>query len=206
MSKVFGCSYTTIRSALLVLAVLQVAGCGSPDDRAQSYYKNGMKLFSEHDNAKAAIELRNAVKLKKDMIGAWKALAEIDETSRNWPSVVTDLRTIVELTPNDVAARLKLGKLLLLAGSSDEALGLANAGIELDNHNADVHALKAAVSFKLDNHAEAVREAQTALGLDPTNVDALMVLAIDRLARGDAKGGTVAFGRDVCRRREGSRK
>ncbi len=188
MFKVFGCSCTAIRSGLLVLTVLQVAGCGSPADRAQSYYEHGMKLVAEHDNAKAAIELRNAVRLKKDLLGAWKALAEIDETSRNWPGVVTDLRTIVELTPNDVAARLKFGKLLLLAGSSDEALRLANAGIELDNHNADLHALKAAISFKLDNHAEAVREAQTALGLDPTNADALMVLAIDRLAGGDAKG------------------
>src|SRR6202171_533350 len=188
MFKLFGCSYTTIRSALLVLAVLQVAGCGSPEDRAQSYYEHGMKLFSEHDNAKAAIELRNAVKLKKDLIGAWKALAEIDETCRYWPGVVTDMRTIVELTPNDVSARLKLGKLLLLAGSSDEALRLANAGIEADNRNADLHALKAAISFKLDDHAEAVREAQTALELDPPNADALMVLAVDRLGRGDAKG------------------
>ena len=188
MFKLFGCSFTTIRSALLVLTVLQVAGCGSPADRAQSYYEHGMKLLLEHDNAKAAIELRNAVRLKKDLIGAWKALAEIDETSRNWPGVVTDLRTIVELTPDDVAARLKLGKLLLLAGSSDEALRLANAGIELDNHNADVHALKAAISFKLGDHAETVREAQTALELDPNNADALMVLAVDRLARGDAKG------------------
>jgi tetratricopeptide (TPR) repeat protein len=188
MFKLFGCSYTTIRSALLVLAVLQVAGCGSPEDRAQSYYEHGMKLFSEHDNAKAAIEFRNAVRLKKDLIGAWKALAEIDEINRNWPAVVTDMRAIVELAPNEVSARLKLGKLLLLAGSSDEALRLANAGIELDNRNADVHALKAAISFKMDDHAEAVREAQTALELDSTNADALMVLAVDRLGRGDAKG------------------
>jgi tetratricopeptide (TPR) repeat protein len=188
MFKLFGCSCTTIRSALLVLAVLQVAGCGSPEDRAQSYYEHGMKLFSEHDNAKAAIEFRNAVRLKKDLIGAWKALAEIDEVNRNWPAVVTDMRAIVELAPNEVSARLKLGKLLLLAGSSDEALRLANAGIEMDNRNADVHALKAAISFKMDDHADAVREAQTALELDSTNADALMVLAVDRLGRGDAKG------------------
>src|SRR3984893_3407502 len=188
MLKLFGCSYTTIRSALLALTALQVAGCDSPEDRAQSYYEHGIKLISVHDNAKAAIELRNAVRLKKDLIGAWKALAEIDETSRNWPGVVADLRTIVELTPNDVSARLKLGKLLLLAGSSDEALRLANAGIEADNRNADLHALKAAISFKLRHRAEPVREAQTALELDPANADALMVLAVDRLGRGDAKG------------------
>src|ERR1700682_6058115 len=156
MFNLFGCSYTTIRSGLLVLMVLQVAGCGSPQDRAQSYYEHGMKLFSEHDNEKAAIELRNAVRLKRDMIGAWKALAEVDETSRNWPGLVTDMRTLVELTPNDVSARLKLGKLLLLAGASDEALRLVKAGIETDSRNADLHALKAAISFKLDDRAEAV--------------------------------------------------
>jgi tetratricopeptide (TPR) repeat protein len=183
-----GCSYATIRSSVLLLAVLQVAGCDSPDDRARSYYQHGMKLLSEHDNAKAAIELRNAVRLKRDLIGAWKALAEVDETSRNWPGLVTDMRTIVELTPNDVSARLKLGKLLLLAGASDEALRLVNAGIETDSRNADLRALKAAISFKLDDRAEAVREAQTALELDPTNADALMVRAVDRLGRGDAKG------------------
>ncbi len=187
MFKLFGCFHTRIRSALLVLAVLQVAGCSSPEERANAYYEHGMKLFSEHDNAKAALELRNAVRLKKDLIGAWKALAEIDEINRNWSSVVTDMRAIVELAPSDVSARLKLGKLLLLAGSSDEALRLAKAGIELDNRNADLHALKAAISFKLNDRAEAVREAQTALELDPANSDALMVLAVDRLGRGDAQ-------------------
>src|SRR5271155_2817530 len=107
MAKLPGCSYATIRSTLLVLAVFQLAGCGSPEDRARDYYEHGMKLFSEHDNAKAAIELRNAVRLKKDMIEAWKALAEIDEINRNWPGVVTDMRAVVEFAPNDVSARLK---------------------------------------------------------------------------------------------------
>jgi tetratricopeptide (TPR) repeat protein len=177
-----------IRRVLLVLAVLQVAGCGSPEDRAQSYYEHGMKFLSEHDNARAAIELRNAVKLKKDLIGAWRALAQIDEINRNWGGVVTVLRTVVELDPNDVAARLKLGQLQLLAGSPDEALNLVNAGIELDGRNADLHTLNAAISFKRNDHVGAIREAQTALELDPSNADALLILAADRLARGDTKG------------------
>src|SRR3984893_17563776 len=188
MVKLIDYSGTMIRCALLVLTVLQVAGCDSPEDRAQSYYEHGIKLISVHDNAKAAIELRNAVRLKRDLIGAWKALADIDETNRNWPGVVADLRTIVELTPNDISARLKLGKLLLLAGSSDEALRLADVGIELDNRNAELHALKAATSFKLDDRAVDVREAETALELDPANADARIVLALDRLGKGDAKG------------------
>ena len=188
MPKPFGGSYALIQKTLLILATLQLGGCSSPEERAQKYYENGAKLFSEHENAKAAIELRNAVKLKKDLPEAWKILAQIDEPSRNWSGVAADMRALVDLNPNDAPARLKLGKLLLLAGSSDEALGLANAGIQLDDRNADLHALKAAVSLKLNKHPEATREAQTALELDPTNADALMVLAVDRLGSGDAKG------------------
>jgi cellulose synthase operon protein C len=188
MLKIFDRRGPTFQLVFLALLALQVASCRSSEDRAKDYYEHGIKLLSEHDNAKAAIELRNAVKLKRDLVAAWKALAEIDEANRNWPGVVTDMRTIVELTPNDVSARLKLGRLLLLAGGSEEALRLVNNGIELDNRNADLHALKAAMCLKLDNRAEATREAQTALELDSTNADALMVLAVDRLGQGDAKG------------------
>jgi cellulose synthase operon protein C len=180
--------YGLIRPTLVVLSVIQLAGCDSQQDRARSYYERGMKLMSEHDNARAAIELRNAVRLKRDLIEAWKALAKVDETNNDWRHVVTDLRTIVELAPGDVSARLKLGKLLLLTGSSNEALSLANAGLDLDNSNADLHALRAVTVLKLGDRAGAVHDAEAALRLDPTNADALMVLAEDRLDGGDTKG------------------
>jgi hypothetical protein len=112
-----GCS-ANIRGTFPVLVALLLTACSSPEERAQRYYENGVKLFSEHDQAKAAIELRNAVRLKKDLGGAWKTLAEIDEASRNWSGLATDLRAFVGLSPEDASARLKLGKLLLLAGSS----------------------------------------------------------------------------------------
>ena len=57
MSIFAGHSLKTIRAALLVCSAIQVAGCMSDEDRARNYYDRGMKLFSEHDNAKAAIEL-----------------------------------------------------------------------------------------------------------------------------------------------------
>ena len=188
MPKLFGGSHFAIPKTLLVLVALQLGGCSSPEERAQKYYENGVKLFSQHDNAKAAIELRNAVRLKKDLAGAWKILAQIDETSRNWSGLASDMRALLDLDPKDNSARLKLGKLLLLAGSTEEALGLANAGLQLDDRNADLHALRAAVSLKQNKHSEVVREAQVALALEPTNADALMLLAVDRLGSGDAKG------------------
>ena len=188
MHSLLSRSSDLVRAIVLALFVLQLAGCSSPEERAKNHYERGMKLFSEHQNAKASVELRNAVRLKRDMIDAWRAMAQIDEANHDWPRVIADLRTIVELAPGDVAARLKLGRLLLLAGASDEALRLASAGLEIANSNADLHALMAAIKLKLENRAEAVRQAQTALQLNPTNAPALMVLAMIKLDDGDAHG------------------
>ena len=66
---------------LLIFAALSAAGCSSPEERAQSYYDSGMKLLAAHDDQKAAIEFRNAVKLKKDFLPAWRGLAQAEEDS-----------------------------------------------------------------------------------------------------------------------------
>ena len=113
MLKIFGRPHPKISSVFLVLLVLEVAGCDSPEDRAKNYYEHGLKLLSEHDSTKAALELQKCRQASNGtQIGAWKTLAEIDETTaRNWAGLVADMRAIVELTPSDVSTRLKLGKL-----------------------------------------------------------------------------------------------
>src|SRR5262249_15426051 len=55
-----------VRLALAILAFVLVSACSSPEDRAQSYYENGMKLLAANDYARAGVELRNAVRLKKN--------------------------------------------------------------------------------------------------------------------------------------------
>ena len=77
---------------------------------------------------------------------------------------------------------------MLYGGATDEALKLVNGLEEADNSNANAHALKAAILFKLKDNGGAVREAQTALSIDPNNVDAMIILAADRLKSGDPNG------------------
>src|SRR5579883_608531 len=177
-----------IRAALLLSFLFELSGCMSQDERARSYYKHALEFVSGHDNAKAAIELRNALRLKRDFIDAWRLLAQIDEAKSDWIRVANDLRTMTELAPEDVSVRLKLGKLLLLMGSANEASALADVGLRRDDRNADLHALKAAIALKLGDRANAVREAHNALALDPANADAVTVLANDLLRGGNANG------------------
>jgi tetratricopeptide (TPR) repeat protein len=181
-------SSATFRCGALALAVVVLAGCSSPEERAQRYYEHGMQLLAAHDNKRAAIEFRNAVKYNKKLLPAWQSLAEAEELTQNWNGLIPALRSLVELDPNNATARLKLGRLLLVAGAYDEALKLVTDTKEGDGENADLLSLKAAILFKLKDSAGAVRVAQAALKIDPANAGAMFVLAGDALARGDVKG------------------
>src|SRR5215475_2193441 len=138
----FNPSFVIIRRAILILAVVLVAGCSSREEKAQSYYERGMQLMSQQDYVKAGIEFKNALQNKKDLVGAWRGLLEIEMHNRNFQNQVPILRTIVELDPNDVEAKLRLGTLLLAGGALDQALDLANAAIKLDGRNAGAFALR----------------------------------------------------------------
>ena len=173
---------------LIAVAVFQPSNEGSPDDQARNYYANGIKLAEQHDYAKARIELRNALRLKNDMLPAWRSLAQIEEATQQWDGVIQSLQSIVNLDPSDIEARAKLAKLLVVAGRGYEALELTDTSDEAESRNAKILGLKAAIFYSLNDKIKAVGHAQAALDAEPGNADALVVLATDRMATGDVKG------------------
>jgi cellulose synthase operon protein C len=191
----FNLSFVTIRRIILVFAVFLVAGCSSPEEKAQRYYERGMELLSKQDYVKAGIEFKNAVQNKKDLIGAWRGLLEVDAHNKNVQGQVAILRTIVELDPKDVDSKLKLGHYLLVGGDVDQALDLANAAIALDGRSPNSLAFRAAALLKLKDATGAKREAEAALNIDPANAEAAIVLAIERMMRGDTDGALTILDR-----------
>src|SRR5580698_3027695 len=135
MFQLFNRSSNKTRIAFLLLVGLVIASCSSAEQRAQSYYEHGAKLLAQHDNQKAAIEFKNAIRLKKDMLPAWRGLAQIDESVHHWAELVPVLKTIVELDPKDVETKLKLARIMLYGGATDEALKLVNSIEDADNAN-----------------------------------------------------------------------
>jgi cellulose synthase operon protein C len=174
--------------SILLLAVFQLAGCSSPQERAKSYYEHGLQLLAAHDDKGAELEFRNAVKYDSKLMPAWQSLAKVDESLHNWSGLIPALRGVLELNPSDLAARVKLGQLLLVGGAVEDALRVVNDATVAENRSPDLLALKAAILFKLKDTEGAVREAQAALKVDPENVGALIVLASDRLDQDDPAG------------------
>lgn len=188
-------SVSTCKLLQFVLIMFVLAACGSAADRAQSHYERGMKLLAQQDYSRAALEFRNAVRFRKDFVEAWKGLSQIEERNRNWSALAATLRTIMELDAKDVESRLRLGKLLMLGNSLDEALNLANIAGEIDDRNAAVLAFKAAILLRLNDNTGAARTARAALEIDPANTDAAIVLAAERLSRKDFDGALLILDR-----------
>lgn len=172
----------------LLLAALQLAGCGTREESAKGYYESGMRYLEKKDYIKAHIELMNAVQLKENMVEAWRGLAEIDEHYQDWASYAKSLRRIVEIEPKDIATKVRLARLFLLANSLDEALKMTNEALEIDPENAGILALKAGVLFRLRDTDGAIRTAQKALEIDPGNPDANVVFAVQKFLQRDFNG------------------
>ena len=187
MTRLYKWRFGKARFALLALGLLAFCALTaillwegrSPAEEAQKYYEHGAKLLEQRDYVKASIELRNAVRLKSDLLPAWHSLAQIDEATKNWPHLIARLQSIVSLDPSDTEARIKLARLLLFSGSVREALAATNMSNEAESRNGRLLGIKAAILYRLNYPVKAVQQAQDALGIEPNNPDALMVLAVD---------------------------
>src|SRR5215468_1872518 len=176
------------RAIFVLLPLVLLAGCGSPETRSQNYFEKGMALLEKGDDLNARVALTTSLKFNSGRLEAWRALLGIDERTKAATSVFQDLRRIVELDPTDTEARLKLVRIMVASNASDPALKVLDAAPDKDQSRADVRALRAAIFLKTNDPARAEREAQQAIIIDPTNLDAMIVLASEQLSRGDVDG------------------
>ncbi len=93
MYRFFNLRSANIRRGVLALAIIGLSACSSSEERAKSYYEHGVQLLAAHDNQRAAIEFRNAVKYNKDLLPAWRGLAEIEEQAHNGPGLIPVLQS-----------------------------------------------------------------------------------------------------------------
>src|SRR6266481_1993742 len=181
--------YTASSARLLYsLPLILLAGCGSPEERAQGFYEKGMELIAKNDDLAARVQLLSAAKYKADRVDVWRALVGVEERLKSAPSVFQDLRRVVELDPNDLDARVKLARIMVGGGAGDAALKIIEGVNDSDKPNASLHALKANIFLRTNDPAGAVREAQRALEIDSRNVDATLLVAAKKVADGDADG------------------
>lgn len=188
----------TILLALLAAGVSWNLHRQSPDQRAEAYYEHARRLIERHEYAKAKIELRNALSVKNNMLPAWRSLAEVGEATQDWGGTIESLRAILNLDSGDIKVRVKLAKLLVLVGGVYQALELTKTSNGADSQNPLLLGVKAAILYRLNDRLGAVQSAKAALAIDPSNADALVALATERMAMNDNSGALQILDSDAA--------
>ena len=170
---------------VVVFILISVVGCSSPEEKANKFYENGMQLLEKGELIKANVEFRNALQLNRKLTKAIWGQVLVAEKQNKPRQQYKLLNAVLINEPQHIDALIKLGRLLLLANQLDKALEKSNLAIKIDKENLSVLSLQSAILLKLDNTSEAVKISKQILVKDPTYIDAIMILATERLGAND---------------------
>lgn len=171
-----------------VLLLICLSGCDSLADRVAKHQARGLELAEKGEFAKAQLEFRTAIKLDQTYIAGWLELAKLLERQKKFPEAYSHFLKVLELDRKHVEALIHLAQIALLAGQIDKALEYANTAQTAAPQNAQVLAVKSAVSLRVGNSEAAVAEAQQALAIDPDSTGAAVVLITAQRDSGDLPG------------------
>ena len=184
-----------LAQAGLLLSAFALAACDSSDERAQNHLERALSLIEENDVIAAELELRNALKLNKNLPLAHMKLGDIRNQAGNVQSAVGHYLRVIELDETALGARIRLGQIMLRAGQLDEALRHAQGATQIAPDNIEVLSLRAGVAFRLENYDTAAELADRAILLDEGATGARMVRATLALRNDDNAGALTEIDR-----------
>jgi len=162
-------------AAYRVLVVLGLAvtlglnmGCKRDPNKLKHRYLDSGKRYEDQGKLKeASIQFSNALKVDRNFGDAHYELSKVYLKQGAMMQGYTELLRTVDLQPNNLQARIDLGNLLLAGHQADKAADQANAVLALQNKNADAYALLSAVAATKGDRAEALKQINQALAIDP---------------------------------------
>ena len=164
------------RLLTLLLCVYLLAACSSGEERQAMYLERAQQYFDDGVYDKARIDVRNALQINDKHAGARYLFAKLFEVDKNWREMYGNLRRAIELDPELLPARIRLGHLYLLNRQYDNAVEEADYVLTLDERNADALALRSVAFYRQGLVDEAEVEALTALKYESGHLIAVSVL------------------------------
>ncbi|TGD73958.1 tetratricopeptide repeat protein [Mangrovimicrobium sediminis] len=174
-----------LRVILSLTLCLLLAACSSPQEKAREFLQRAQQLAAAGNLVEAKLEYRNALQLDQGLAAAWYGLAQIARGESNWPETFAYLEKAIAADPAYLEAHIDKTRILVSAEQWEPALQASATAQQLAPEDPRVLALRAAIMYSLGDRELAVELARGALGFDPGNVDAHVVLATERLNDGD---------------------
>lgn len=167
--------------SIITAAVL--AGCSNPEQTKVEHVRRGETLLKEKKFEEASIEFRNAIQIDDKLAAAHWGLAQAHEGAQRFLEAVEELKRTIQVDPNNLDARVKLGTYYLAGRRPDnaelltEAERLAKEVLEKDPNHIEGHILMASVLNAQGKRNEALTELNRAIQINPNRVESQLGLA-----------------------------
>ncbi|OQK17048.1 hypothetical protein AU255_03885 [Methyloprofundus sedimenti] len=153
-------------------------GCGDSAKKGEEYLQSGKSYYDQGNLIKARVELKNALQIDGKLADAYYYLALINEKNQEWKQMFANLVKVIELSPSNYDARLKLARLYLLSGELQKANNEVAYVLMRVPDSLDAMALKGAILLKQGDHTAALAEANRALVINPAHIDSVSLKAV----------------------------
>jgi tetratricopeptide (TPR) repeat protein len=189
--------HAVISASLAALTVVAI-GCGKTSTQSkEQFLESGNKYAGQKKYAEAIVEYRNALKIDPKLGQAHEQLADAYLKTNALPNAMRELVVAADLLPDNAAAQLKAGEILLLAAKFEDARGRADKVLAVDARNVEAQILKGNAAAGLKDLNGAIDDINEAIRLDPTNARAYANLGAIEMQKGRAAEAESAFKRAV---------
>ena len=171
--------------AALILLTVFLAGCDSPEERAEAHYQRAMALLAEGDATSAHIEFRNALQQDQALSKARLEYARSLASEGNAREAAGHYLRLVEQNPDDGVSHLELARVAIGMGDFQTASTHVRRAFELLPDDPGAKELMATVVFREGDPERGVAMANEVLAETPSSVPARLVLIAERVSAED---------------------
>ncbi len=155
---------------------LPLGGCGGKEQRLAEHMKKGKEFYEKGDYDKARVEFKNVLQIDPKSAEGYYRFAEVEERQQSWQRAFAYYAKAVELDPNHLAAKARMGRLYLMAGDLDNADKAASEILAKQPKDPGGRTLKAAVMARRGDVEGAIGEVAEVTA-DLSQTDAISLLS-----------------------------
>ena len=136
------------RTLVALAALVVLAACESPEERAEKHFQRALELVAEGDPSRAKVEFRNVFKLNGFHREARKTYAALVRTEGRTQEAFGQYLRLVEQYPDDLDGQLALAEMALVQRRWEAVRRHGQAALALAPERADVRLIGLAMDYE----------------------------------------------------------
>jgi tetratricopeptide (TPR) repeat protein len=163
--------WSLVRLWVAALGIVTMSCSRDPIARARKFVEQGDAYMARGQFKEAALEYRNAAKVRKDWAEAYYKRGRAYLSLNDPVHAYQAYSRAADLDPSNIDAQLQAGALLLAAGEYEAARARAHAALQKGSKNAGAHILLGDALAGLKDKPRALREIEEAIALESCRLD-----------------------------------